>query len=119
MATVLTYTGDPCRDCSMEQLFYGSCSKYLSDACAATKAASPYSTPPTTTGGAGSPPAPATIPGATPARSCSSCRRSLAATVAPAGGAVAATTAPKAGKGYPWWVYVLALMVLAGVVQRE
>jgi len=115
----LIYTGDPCQDCDTETRFYGSCSKYLSDACAAKKATSPYATPPVTTGGAGSVPAPPSIPGAAPARSCSSCRPSSgAATVTPTGGVVAAPTAPK-GRGYPWWVIVLALLVLAGVTQRE
>lgn len=80
-----------------------------------------YLTPAQTTGGAGSPPAPAAIPGAASSRpSCGSCRKPAASSAAPVtSGTVAAPAVAKGRRGYPWWVYVLAMMVLAGVLEHD
>lgn len=72
--------------------------------------------PPTTTGGVGSPPAPTVIQG------CGSCRKATTVTggSAPTPGASTGpgtVTVPGARRtGYPWWVIVLAVMVLAQIV---
>ena len=117
-ATVLSYGQDPCANWLTDALFYGT---DIADrnwpTCKGGARASPYISPPTTTGGAGSAPAPASIPGAS---TCGSCRKSGApVSVAAAGGPLPAAPSAAVRRGYPWWVIVLGIMVLAGVVQRE
>jgi hypothetical protein len=77
--------------------------------------------PVVTTGGSGSPPPPTVIPSvSSPRPSCGSCRSRAPAIIAgapsPAGpGTVTARAVPKAG--YPWWVIVLAVLILAQLVE--
>jgi hypothetical protein len=89
-----------------------------SDPCSTpTVEAAPYAPPPSTTGGAGSQPAPVNVGG------CSECRKASATLTTPAAPATvtgpAAVVRPAARVPWPWWVFVLAMLVLAGVVQRE
>lgn len=106
-------------DCMSRVLFYG-CPMAGTDCCGGAKP-TPISTPVATTGGVGSPPAPAVIPGGSvaPRSSCSSCNRTAEApaTAAANTGGVAAPI--KAARGCPWWCAVLVVMILAGVVQRD
>ncbi|SRR6266567_4646290 len=112
MTTTLVYTGEPCHDCDMERLFYGSCSQRLADACAGKTAS--VAPPTQTTGGVGSAPAPTNIPTGS---SCSSCRKSAPSGPAAPAGTPGTVSRPGARRvGYPWWVIVLAVMILAQVV---
>lgn len=101
-------------DCMSRVLFFG-CPMAGSDCCGGPTPTVPP--PPTTTGGVGSPPPPTVIPGGV--SSCGSCRKPAATS---GGGGVpstgpAAVTAPAAKRtDYPWWVYVLAGLILAQIV---
>jgi hypothetical protein len=111
---VLVYTGNPCQDWLTDALQYGiTYANEKHPTCrdgVPQSQSSPLYVPPAQLPTPGAPPAPVAIP-----TGCSSCGSSPAQLAAVATGGVGAVV-PRKATGFPWWVAVLALMILAAIV---